>query len=597
MAWSWQDPGAGSPAGIHEIAGARSDAASDARESRRRVSAAEDVGDEVWAGAAKAAFVSRASAVVPELTLLADGLREQGKVLAQYANDLEALRTNQAAIERDRWGNEAELEGLQTELSMASSDESLMLKDPVLYAGWERNRDDVQWRISQAEQRQAELSARWSRLVSEREDLDQRTVAALQSAEVLGSLWGFGGTGQAPAGRALLERLSDLSATDLAVLFQAHPELLEQHETVDPATVAEWWGALDDGQRTALLVSGAALLGALNGLPALVRVAANRRNAVTLLAQSKERLHSLETRREIRGRVPHGGRNEERLILEKEIAYLKQVVAGNVQLYLYDRDASRVIEMVGTPTTETTRVVTYVPGTFTSLFDFYKGGVQQISAYLNGKDSSTVAFVYKDGVFPGENQTSGDMNLLRIGEANDQGLGSQSGKTLASFEQSMRFDPMLGGREQIAIGHSWGLANITSSEVAGAHYDKVVSLSGAGMPPGWERDPSTQYSDFSYRDLLQTAQHLGVVWEGSNPREDPAFEHGGYYRGPDDEILDGIALDPTASVLDNSAHVLNATNAAPYEVLLNNHNLVATGLEQSSDNARMLRDLELWLNK
>lgn len=42
---------------------------------------------------------------------------------------------------------------------------------------------------------------------------------------------------------------------------------------------------------------------------------------------------------------------------------------------------------------------------------------------------------------------------------------------------------VVGGAEQTSIGHSWGLANVTSSEVAGARYDTVISLAGAGMLP------------------------------------------------------------------------------------------------------------------
>ena len=73
------------------------------------------------------------------------------------------------------------------------------------------------------------------------------------------------------------------------------------------------------------------------------------------------------------------------------------------------------------------------------------------------------------------------------------------------------------------MGHSWGLRNVTGSEVAGAHYDKVIALSGAAMPPGWTADPGTQYSSYTYPDILLTAELSGVV--GDNyPMKEPAFE-------------------------------------------------------------------------
>lgn len=101
----------------------------------------------------------------------------------------------------------------------------------------------------------------------------------------------------------------------------------------------------------------------------------------------------------------------------------------------------------------------------------------------------------------------------------------------------MRADPLLGSRDQIAIGHSWGLANITSFEVAHTHYDKVVSLSGAGMLPDGKPDPDTQHADFSYQDSSSP-------FSPSTPSGTPpsAFEHGEYYRGPHDDILESESV-------------------------------------------------------
>ncbi|ANJ26590.1 hypothetical protein [Agromyces aureus] len=133
----------------------------------------------------------------------------------------------------------------------------------------------------------------------------------------------------------------------------------------------------------------------------------------------------------------------------------------------------------------------------------------------------------------------------------------------------MRQDPSLRASEQIAIGHSWGLANVTSSEVAGTHYDKVVSLSGAGMLPEWEPGSTTAYQDLSYRDLLQSAQSLDVVWDGRNPRDHTAFEHGEFFLGPQDEILEHAT--ETVNV---QGYPQTTIDARAFGVLLDNHNLI-----------------------
>jgi len=260
-------------------------------------------------------------------------------------------------------------------------------------------------------------------------------------------------------------------------------------------------------------------------------------------------------------------------MIRNEITYLKSVQTGDVQLYLYDRDESRIVEMIGTPGPDTTRAITYVPGTFTGMNSFYTGGVQQIAHYLQGFVPGTVAFVYKDGKFPGEQDNAKDPDMWRILEANDEATAREAGGQLAQFQEGMRSDPSLGGAEQIGIGHSWGLANLTSSEVAGSEYDRVISLAGAGMLPEWDARDGTTYTDLSYYDILIHAQSKGLVWGGNNPRSNEAFKHGPRYVGPDDDMLRGRFI--------NSQEEL--------DVLTNNHNLIAS---DQPENAQALRDLE-----
>lgn len=345
--------------------------------------------------------------------------------------------------------------------------------------------------------------------------------------------------------------LDDLLAADgpeeVRALWLAHPELQEE-----------------------LIAAQPAILGGMDGLPAVARVRANRLCASGWLDAAQKELD----------REPEG--SDRAVFLAKEIAYLRKVRNGDVQLYLYDRDFSRIVEVVGDLSTAPERVITYVPGTFTSLASFYEGTAQQVAREMVRAAPGTVSFVYKDGRFPGEDADSGEANPLRIREANDHDRAAEAGRQLARFESGMRVDPSVATAEQDAIGFSWGLANVTSSEVAGTEFDKVLSLSGAGMPLEWKPDPDTVYADFSYRDMLQEAQQFGVVWDGNNPRSHPAFEHGGYYVGPDDEILDRA----------DSSSLGRPTVSVPpgyFDVLTENHTLIAT---DDPANWKALRDIK-----
>lgn len=300
---------------------------------------------------------------------------------------------------------------------------------------------------------------------------------------------------------------------------------------LSPAEVAAAWDELmkdTSGKYDphALLLNYADKLGELDGLPALARVEANRNRAPGLLKAAEEAL----------SRAKANGESEEATkYYEHQISYLNQVVSGDVQLYLYDESGSRIIEMIGTPGPDTVRTVTYVPGTYTGMDSFYTGGVQTISKHLTQKLTGTVAFVYKDGVFPGETEKkSTDTDLKRIVEANDENNAEKTGQQLARFEEGMRSDPALKNTEQLGIGHSWGLANLTSSEVAGAHYDRVVSLAGAGMPENWTPNSSTKYVNINYYDILIHAQSKGVVWGGRNPVSSRDFEQ--FQFAPDKDL-------------------------------------------------------------
>jgi len=269
--------------------------------------------------------------------------------------------------------------------------------------------------------------------------------------------------------------------------------------------------------------------------------------------------------------------------LKDERKYLDRAVAGEVQLYLYDPqrhnviemiglyDPQRhnVIEMIGKPSAETARTLTYVPGTFTSDTSFFRDEIQDVARYLVKQDPTTVAFVWKDGPFPGEDTPERPSTPLGVLEANIPILTRVNSLSLKEFESGLRSSSEhLAAVDHIAAGHSWGLTPITDAETLDVHYDQVHSLAGAGMPEAWKPDDQAEYHHWTYGDALMEAQATGLVWSGNNPWGNPAFESHFYISDAD--------LVPTSSL------------PAIGERLVENHNLVASN---DPPNQLLLRQL------
>lgn len=310
--------------------------------------------------------------------------------------------------------------------------------------------------------------------------------------------------------------------------------------------LAAFWAALSPEQRKALMERDSVLIGNLSGVPFDDRIESNRLTA-------EQRL-------------------KDPFLSQKERAYLQAVVdppAGKerIQLVVYDPDNDRIVEMVGHFTDKTTTVVTYVPGTATTMDSFYSSdGPQQISHYLNDKDPNTVAFVYKDGAFPPD-----------IIAANDRDYAEANSQQLAVFQGDVDAERPSGSRS-VAIGHSWGLADVTYSEQQGAHYDKVVSLSGAYLPPDWHRAEGTTYSNFSYSiDALSAAQVVGFV--GSDyPNSNSEFRTHHYVTSADGVALEALKNPFTAF----AAEIYLAQRAG------HNHSLIASNV---AENQTALEDM------
>ncbi|WP_375386234.1 WXG100 family type VII secretion target [uncultured Microbacterium sp.] len=235
-----------------------------------------------------------------------------------------------------------------------------------------------------------------------------------------------------------------------------------------PDDVRQWWTGLTEQQRHDLVTRDPLRYGNLDGIPVEDRVDANRLTAEDRLTESG--------------------------LSAAERSYLEAVVRGDRNLALYDPAGERLVEMIGTFGPQTTNVLTYVPGTGTNMDSFYGGSAQTVATYLTDRDKSgdTVSFVYKDGPWA-------DWTFFGPHGTANEGYVLDAGKGLAEFTTSVQSDPALGGNVSFsAAGHSAGISYVSASEVAGAHYDNVLSLAGSWLAPGWQADPGTNYQHYQY---------------------------------------------------------------------------------------------------
>lgn len=446
---------------------------------------------ESWAGAAGDAVRERAEFFRVELEALGAQTEAESRVLHRYAVDVDTIQNTFIRLRRVRESTQHEAVVLQRSLETAAP-----LADPATVAAMQARIQTLAYEVRRYDAQLEEWGERRRRA----------NAAVLEglSSPASRRLWTtYHGS---VAGVVTLEELSQLSEMEIATLVHLDPLLIDTiASSRSPKEVAQWWHALSVPQQETLLRAAPTLIGSLGGLPPLVRVAANRLNA----------LHALRALQAQAVDRPQGWKKRQK--------YLQRVVDGKVQLYLYQPEEERIVEMIGTPGADTSHVVTYVPGTFSNQDSFYGGDVQKVSIRLHEWDKSIVMFVWHGAEFPGQTLDPGDGAGLDA--ANEPALALATGARMAKFAAELTADGRLDGAHRQAIGHSWGLAAIAGSEVAGARYDNVVSLSGAWMPAEWRPVAGTDYAHYTYFDFLSVAKGipLSLVGGGNVPDTSAAF--------------------------------------------------------------------------
>lgn len=288
------------------------------------------------------------------------------------------------------------------------------------------------------------------------------------------------------------------------------------------AEVRTWWLGLAGHQQQAFIHSHPQLAGNTNGIPFDARIEANRLNAQSRIdwLQDNDPEPTLNPWILDSGYPARFAAEHEAWRTRQEgSVYLQKVVEGKIKLAAYDPGQSSIVELRGEYNAATTTVVTYVPGTTTNEASFYDGGPQSVPNRLVQGDASgsTAAFVYKGSEFP-----DGHPVEAFLVEAKSDEFVAASAPVLAAFQEAVDLE-LPRQAQTVGMGHSWGLRNVTGSEMEGASYSKVIALSGAAMPPGWTPSPGTDYTSYTYPDILLTAEANGLAGE-NYPMREPAFD-------------------------------------------------------------------------
>jgi hypothetical protein len=584
------DPGKGNAGEIRRLAKIRREKHDDLELGRHRFEECLRWAATEWQAEAGSAFCRAGETLVAEFATLMEAVEQHGVVLESYAAEVGDIGAVQRLLERRR----AEIEE-----ALRRSSASLLVIEAeaaTLGAGVASSPDEYRAAERQALRRGetaaldelAQLGRQWAELVDRRDAADGTCLAWLHAA---GADDDFSAVAEdareVTTPDQALRLLDGLSVIDLALLFDENPLLADIVREASPELVREWWDSLarlrpldaaglSDAQQ-ALVLGVPWLIGNLDGVPPTGRIAANAVTAAGQVVENQRLIDIIERRPvdDARGRQFIAD-------LEEENAYLRGATAvpPTVQLYTYDRAADRIVEMIGQWSWPPERIYTYVPGTFTQLNDFYGAGsgVQDFARRMVRDDEmASVAFVYKDGRFPGggEQIFPAETKSMVVGltEANSARMAREAGEKLASFQVGLEAAGGVPGAappRTVAIGHSWGAANVVSSETAGARYDHVVSLAGAGALQDWAGAAETEYDSFRYDDALGVAQSTGFVYRHRNPQYLDEFEQHEYESDADRALR------------------WSSPAGERVDALLSNHSLVASDEQQ---NRRVIADV------
>ncbi len=465
------------------------------------VALSHEIGDAVerasgsaWTGRARDAFSASAGTTLPHLGVLSENLHATADVLERYAADIARIKDEQETLERRRFRPREEREDVLHRWRALPLDVVAPGFDEFTTAS-----ESLQADLRAIDAKRVAVQDEWDALVRRRERIDADCAAALQSRDGRGALFDVLRTREAATPIELLARLSDLSAADLAAFAAAHPDQFDDLQSARPHEVADWWARLGDrpDQQSLLTEYLPAVIGRLGGVPASVRVVANRLIARARLATLRQQFRD-EKRRGYRvsssqpyaveaAAAAHLARVR---ALQTEIGYLERVARGDVTLYLYAPQKGHIIEMFGDPHRADV-LLTVLPGTNTTMNSFYtateREGITALARWQAERAAPGVtvaSLVVKLGEFP------------QLDDAWSHGphhnwFARPLGRAYASLVTEL--DTITGDTPIVSLEHSFGSAPAGAAETRGAHFAARFLLAGIGMTEGWTAREGTEY--------------------------------------------------------------------------------------------------------
>ncbi len=386
-----------------------------------------------------------------------------GQALQRYSGQVASMQFEARMFMSRRL--DAEAERARTENRIADPD---FWGDAVVGQAHplQQNIEEIDASLRMIEQRLSELDHQRSRA-----DADCAAAIHACTADLnrLCGASGAGGAGGATGGAQTVGfRAPELPPVDIFTIALMSPE-----------QVGDWWKRLSQVERDRLQQQYSLFVGNLDGVPFEDRIEAS---AVTAKRY-----------------IDDDG------ISAAEKQYWQQVIDGEVQLVVLDKQRYRIVEMLGDIGPETSQVITYVPGTTTRLEDFANGDAKRVPVHLEEQYSDAIIFVYKDFPSIGWADNLDEAGLVRRGE------------NLARFgADAIGTDPRISDLPQAAVGYSAGMTVVAASEMHGAAFDQVVSLGGSYVPDGWTPRSGTEYSDIRYDGDLLNALDEYPQFEGLN---------------------------------------------------------------------------------
>lgn len=493
MSWPQDDPGAGTFEGLREFTQSLQKQREAVHAISSTVRTARSQRQSVWTGDAAEAWSTKLSKFDKTIAPLENAFQRIIQASNAYEDAVVAIKTEVAPVlELKEWAKR------ERQLLNKNKDRSDLSEQAI---------EELQTRVATLHSTENEVEQRLLELAKRRREADSDAEQGIRSCHAaiiqIRQALKSNGSVSIDSKRLPVEKnpknmtLTDLRRLNADQLDDLSPEELRElanRLSDDPEAAAEWWDRLTSEQRERLIEHAPELIGLLDGVAPEARVAANKNVAADQYEENKKMIEYLESLPYVVD--PSGRSASENLIktLKLENSYLEQVKKGHVQLYTYDRSADRIVEMIGDPQSATQQF-TFIPGTDSNLSGFFNGTTQGLASRVAESVPGTLAFVCKDGPYPKfppwDDRFTGSASVTA--ELGQRQARLQAGIDAAGYSSL----------PNTAVGHSAGLAILTSSETAGAGYDNVVSLSGIGMNDQWSPNPGTSYYDYTTeRDFI-----------------------------------------------------------------------------------------------